>query len=195
MHQTSSVSASGVTRSIRSGLARAGAELLSGDTLSDERRELVSTMLAGARLSHPLCPPLLPLSVAAMPEATFLRLVPSRSSLASRVAEVLGLLSLMLPPREGQVLAGRYAFQIRQGVVEHVAVAMVDVTALGNRTESSLPSAPVKAHTAAREISLTRPHAVEATIEILRDGVKVDWISEPLCRDSADLHPSTVKNI
>jgi hypothetical protein len=45
-----------------------------------------------------------------------------------------------------------------------------------------------------REIALTRPKAVEAAIEILRDFVKDDWIFEPVDRSSADFHPLSVKN-
>lgn len=97
-------------------------------------------------------------------------------------------------PSDLEVLGCVHTFEVGQPIVSGVRISMVDVTTFGNMPESSRPNVPMKLLPAARKVFFTRPKTVEATIEILRDGVKADWISEALVRLLADLHPSTVRN-
>jgi len=87
------------------------------------------------------------------------------------------------------------AFEVGKQIVGRVSIPMVDVTPTRDGTERPNPNISVKLFAAAREVRLTRPHAVVTAIEILRERVKDDWISVPFVRDSADLHPLTVMNI
>jgi len=108
---------------------------------------------------------------------------------------MLGYVSLGFVPRLRKVMRGIHALKVRKRIVELVAVAVVYVAALGDRPKGSRPNIAVKPLAAARQILLARPKTVEAAIEILRERVKDDWISEPLWRLLADVHPLTVQNI
>lgn len=71
---------------------------------------------------------------------------------------------------------------------------MVNVAPARDVAKRGPPDIAVKTLTAARQIPLRRPEAVEAAIEILCERVKADWIRKPACRLSADFHPLAVKN-
>jgi adenine-specific DNA methylase len=86
------------------------------------------------------------------------------------------------------------ALKISEGVVIWIPVAVVNVATARNRAERALPNISMQLLAATRPITLARPAAVQAAIKIDSDGVKVDWISEPLVRSLAYLHPLTVKN-
>jgi cob(I)alamin adenosyltransferase len=92
-------------------------------------------------------------------------------------------------------MSGRVnAFEVFDVVVARIGVAMMDVTAVRDRPESTLPNVSMKLFPALREVCVTRPNTVEAAIENLRERVKHDWILEVGCRCSADFHPLSVKN-
>jgi hypothetical protein len=92
------------------------------------------------------------------------------------------------------MLASGNTLQVGKSVVKRVIVPVMDVASLRDCPKRRRPNIPVKALAAARKIPFARPHAVKAPVKILRDGVKVDWISEPVWRRSADIHPLSVKN-
>jgi hypothetical protein len=85
------------------------------------------------------------------------------------------------------------ALQVAEPVVCNVLIPMMDVTALRDRAERSLPNVSVKVPLAL-EVPTRRPNPIDAPLKNLREWVSDDWIMEPGRRLSADLHPSTVKN-
>lgn len=86
------------------------------------------------------------------------------------------------------------AFEVFQQIVFSVAVLVMDVATVWYCAECNAPNFTVKIFPAALKIFVSREYAVDATIEILSEGVKEDWISIPFVRDSADFHPLSVLN-
>ncbi len=93
-----------------------------------------------------------------------------------------------------EVLTGRHAFKIGQQIVPWVVIPVVNVAALRNIAESAPPNSTMQRLTAARKISLARPHTVKAAVKVLCDLVQPDRISVFGVRDSANIHPLAVLN-
>lgn len=92
------------------------------------------------------------------------------------------------------MVTSRKAFEIGQAIVCGVTILVMDVAPTGDRPECTSPSVSMKLFTAARIVLVTRPNAVQAAIEILRENVKDDWIGVFAVRLSADFHPLAVMN-
>jgi hypothetical protein len=92
------------------------------------------------------------------------------------------------------VLGSRHAFEVVDGVVDRVAVAMVDLSAPGTSAEHLLPDIDMQASFAALKIAFALMKAVEDAIEVLVGGVEHLRISEPGARLVAEVHPRAVKN-
>ena len=195
-HQTSCRSLSLLTLAIRSHFAGVAAINLGVPVFSNKALEARSALRAIPRLSLPLGPAFLPLSVATMPKPAFFRSVPVGCLLPGCLGEVLtsGTLSLALLPGELEVLAGVETFEIAKAVVGDVAVSVMDVAARRDSAESALPHLSMKLLAAPTEIPLARPQAIKAAVKILCRCVKDDRVSEPFRNDPANLHPLAVKN-
>lgn len=93
------------------------------------------------------------------------------------------------------MVLGGNALKVAENIVAWIAVPVVNVAPTWDRAESHFPNISVQLLAASRKVCLAWPNTVEPTIEILREGVKVDWITEPFVRDSADIHPLAVKKV
>lgn len=120
--------------------------------------------------------------------------MPVSRTIASAFAKPSVRRTLALVPRLRKVLAGRHALKVVEPIVEYVAVAVVNVTAAWDFSESTAPNVPMKLFAAARQVDIRRPSPIQAAVEILRVLVKVDRITVFRRRLSADFHPLAVKN-
>jgi hypothetical protein len=87
------------------------------------------------------------------------------------------------------------AFEIRELVITGVAVQMMDMASGRHIPKRHSPDFSMQAFTAERKVALRAPNAVDTPVEILDQRVKDDWISEPVRRSAANVHPLSVKNI
>jgi hypothetical protein len=123
--------------------------------------------------------------------------MPLSRLLSSGRAEMLSGRNANLPFMSGiaKMPAGWNAFQIGEQIIERIAVAMVDVATRRDRPKRSRPCCSMQRLAAARQIPVTRPKPVKTAVKILGEGIEPDWIGVPVCRDCADIHPFSVKNI
>lgn len=164
--------------------------------LADESVEQFAALRTGSFLALPLEPALGSFGVALVPETPFVGFVPVGGGVSCRVREpsTRAATSAAVFKRESHVFARRDALQIVEPVVGWIGVAVVDVTVARDRAERPGPNIAMQLLAAARQIFLARPDAIEAAIEILRENVQDDWISEPGIRCSADVHSLAVLN-
>jgi hypothetical protein len=164
----------------------------------NQRAKYRVAMVARLVFSLPFGPTLGAFCVPPVPKPPLLRSMPLGRSLARCLVEYpVTLIPSLCPdaPSLREMLGRRQAFEIWDGVVKHVPVAMVDVAPLRDGPKGRRPNIPMKALAAPRKVLFTRPNTIEAAIEILRVNVKHDWIDVPGARLSADIHPLPVMNI
>jgi DNA-binding transcriptional regulator YdaS (Cro superfamily) len=97
-------------------------------------------------------------------------------------------------PTKLEMLSLGHAFQVAEGIVVDIAIPVMDVALRMAFPKNSDPYIEMQVTPTSRKIAATRPLAVESAVKILGEGVKHDWITEPLWRCAADIHPSAVLN-